>query len=340
MLLPSLHVAGFRFRIAVAIWTPAVRRMLALTGPVAIGAGVLQIGVLMDKGIGLALAEAPGQTHVHPLGYAVRLPMVEGAAARLDLAQFMYQFPLGVFAIALATAIFPKLSAEATSRTGQSKTAVEPTEEFRSVLRRGIEASMFIGLPASAGMALVAWPAARLLFQHGKFTAADANWVALSTAIYSSAIWAFSLLQIVNRAYYALHDAVTPLRWVIINLLINLIVELPLLWTPLRESAMAVGTLVSFAIQSIAMLWLLNRRTGTIRLREIAPNIAKMLAATAAMSIACLVVIYSPLYPSGSGKLIWAAQLGIIMIAGAAIYFVACWLMGLDGVKQLRKSRQ
>jgi putative peptidoglycan lipid II flippase len=357
MLLPSLHAAGFRFRIAVSVWTPAVKRMLRLTGPVAFGASVLQLGVLIDKGVALALAEAPGQAHSRLLG-GIRLPMAEGAAARLDLAQYMYQFPLGVFAIALATAIFPKLSQSAVARDGallvpDSPTEPVPpgpvprqdephrrpasgahrvaaTEEFKSVLRRGVEASLFIGLPASAGMALVAWPAARLLFQQGKFTAEDAHWVALSTAIYSCAIWAFSLLQIVNRAFYALHDATTPLKWVAINLAINFVVELPLIWTPLRESGMAVGTLVSFTVQAFFMLWTLSRRSGGLGLRQITPAVGKMLLATLVMTGACLAVMYSPVYPAAGGKPAWAMQLGIIMSTGGLTYFLSCLLLGLD----------
>lgn len=342
MLLPSLRAAGFRFRLTARLWTPAVKRMLRLTGPVALGASVLQLGVLLDKGIALALAEGPsGQTHVHPFGHALRLPMQEGAAARLDLAQFMYQFPLGVFAIALATAIFPKLSTEASGGASPSapvgRDRPRATDEFRAVLRRGVQASLFVGLPASAGMMLVALPASRLLFEHGQFTAHDARWVALSTAIYSSAVWAFSLLQIVNRAYYALHDAVTPLVWVAINLLINLVVELPLIWTPLGESGMAVGTLVSFSIQSLAMLWLLSRRAGGLGLRRVAAPVGKMLLATLAMTAACLLLIYSPLYPAGDGKLAWAAQLGLIIATGAVTYFLACAALGLDVSVALRR---
>lgn len=330
MLLPSLRASGFRFAVNPHMFTPAVRRMLRLTGPVAVGAGVLQLGVLLDKGIAIALAEGPGQAYVHPLGHAVRLPMAEGAAARLDLAQFMYQFPLGVFAIALATAIFPKLSEEAAERAGDGATrGVVATDEFRAVMRRGVEASLFIGLPASAGMVLVAAPSARLLFQHGRFTAEDAAWVALSTALYSSAVWAFSLLQIVNRAYYALHDAVTPLKWVAVNLLLNLVVEIPLLWTPLRESAMAVGTLVSFSVQAGAMLWAIDRRAGGIGLRRVAPNVLKMLLATGVMTAACLAVMWSPAYPLGEGKRVWGVQVLLVMVVGAASYFGACWAMGL-----------
>ena len=257
MLLPSLRAVGFRFHPSFHFWTPAVRRMVKMTIPVAISAAVLQISVLMDKGIAFALSQGPGRSIFHLFGHAFVYPMAQGATQRLNWAQYMYQFPLGVFAIALATAIFPKLSADA--HHGGSGERSHVPDEFKSVLRRGVEASLFIGLPASVGMIVVRHPAVAFFFQHGKFTAEDTRLVALSTAIYSAAIWAFSLQQILNRAYYALHDTTTPLIWGVVNLTINTLVEIPLLWTGLHECGMAVGTLVSFAIQAVVMLWMLDR---------------------------------------------------------------------------------
>jgi putative peptidoglycan lipid II flippase len=327
MLFPSLAAAGFRFRIMMRCWTPAVRQLLLLTLPLAGGAGVLQIGVMLDKGIGQFFASQPGYETFSLFGNVFRLPLVEGAAARLDLAQFMYQFPLGVFAIALATAIFPTLGREAVNPSGDG---------FKRALRQGIEGSLFIGLPASIGMILVATPAVRLLFQGGRFSASSADWVAQSTAIYSGAIWAFGLLHIINRGFYSIQDARTPLRWTGYNLLLNLVIELPLLWTGLGESGMAVGTLVSFSIQSIAMLWLLDRRLGGLGLSHSAKPIAKMLVASGLMWIVCFAMQRLPLWPHGDGRLGWAYQLALLMFVGAAVYFGACMMLGMDVMKHIR----
>ena len=111
------------------------------------------------------------------------------------------------------------------------------------------------------------------------------------------------LQQILNRAYYALHDMLTPLIWAIINLALNVIVEIPLLWTDLHESAMAVGTLVSFVVQTIAMLYLLDRRVGGLELRRSARAIFIMIIATSVMGIACLITERVPGFPHGTGKI-------------------------------------
>lgn len=332
MLLPSLRRVGFRLDFRTPLRTPLLARLVRMTIPVAIGAGVLQLGVLLDKGIATFLA-APDNTTTHLERFGMRLPypMHEGAVVRLGNAQLMYQFPLGVFAIALATAIFPRLSHDAVdeSRLSRGDDRAAASDSFRAVLRQGVEASLFIGLPASAGMVLVSEPAIRACFESGKFTAQDTLWTARSTAIYSAAIWAFSLQQIVGRAYYALHDTLTPLYWTVINLLINLVVELPLLWTPLRESALPVGTLASFTVQALAMLWMLDRRAGGIGLRQSARAAGKMVLATAVMSGACVGVMHLPIYPTGSGRLTAALQVLVLASVGGAVYLATVWLLGL-----------
>lgn len=343
ILLPALRSIGFRLRPQPSpgfsprrvFWTPTVRKMLILSIPVAIGAGVLQLSVLLDKGISYALmqgVDAAGNlvTHFDFFGSTVRLPMELGATRRLDLAQLLYQFPLGVFAIALATAIFPSLSADALDHD---------REGFKRILRQGVEATLWEGLPASVGLILVAEPTARLLFQHGQITAHDTALIARSTMVYAGAIWAFSLLQIVNRAYYALHDTRTPLVMSVVNIIANLVIEIPLLWW-LGEAAMAVGTLVSFSIQAVIMLWMLDRRVGGLGLRALAQPAVKMLAATLVMAGVILAIKFSPLYPRGDTRTIWMAQLTLLLTAGAGVYLALSHLLGLETMRQLLPRRR
>ncbi len=195
------------------------------------------------------------------LGHVVRYPMENGAPRRLDLAQSLYQFPLGVFAIALATAIFPGLSADALDND---------RDRFRAVLRQGIRASLWEGLPASLGLILVATPAARLMFQHGQVSGHDAGLIARSAVVYAGAIWAFSCCRSSTGPTTPLHDMTTPLVMSGVNIAINLAVEIPLLWW-LGEAGMAVGTLVSFAVQAVVMLWMLDRKVGGLDLRHTLP---------------------------------------------------------------------
>jgi putative peptidoglycan lipid II flippase len=335
ILWPALRQSGFRFRPKAAFWTPATKKMLLLSVPVALGAGVLQVSVLLDKLISYTLMQgedlATGQiiTHFTLFGREIAYPMLAGATRRLDFAQLLYQFPLGVFAIALATAIFPHLSADA-MEAGR--------EKFKSVLHQGIEATLWEGLPASVGLILIAEPLTRLLFQHGQTTAADATLIARSLCYYASAIWAFSMLQVITRAYYAIHDTTTPLYASIINIVLNLAVEIPLLWW-MGEAGMAVGTAVSFSVQAVVMLWMLDRRVGGIGLGGLGRSTAKMLIATGAMALACWAVTRSPVYPTHSGRWAWTLQILQQVTIGAAVYFGACLLLKVNLMSHLRRKR-
>jgi len=335
VLLPALRQVGFTFKFALGVWTPAIRRMLLLSLPVAMGAGVLQLSVFLDKAISYALM-VHMDVHQQPIAslkffaHMVRLPMELGALRRLDVAQLMYQFPLGIFAIALATAIFPSLSADALEKD---------RNRFCGILRHGIEASLWEGLPASVGLIMVAEPAVRLLFQHGQITEHDASLIAKSTMVYAAAIWAFSLLQIINRAYYALHDMRTPLVMSVVNIIINLVVEIPLLWN-MGESGMAVGTLVSFAVQAIVMLWMLDHRIGGLELRRSFSPVVKMVIATLTMGLVCHGLKLSPLYPRGIGREGWAIQLFLLLGIGGSVYLFTCRLLGVTMLEELFPLRR
>jgi putative peptidoglycan lipid II flippase len=321
MLLPALRAVGFRLQWVGHFWTPQVRRMLKLSVPVALSAGVLQLSVVIDTLISICLTRGPNPAErMHILGKVITYPMAPGAVARLNWAQLLYQFPLGVFAIALATAIFPTLSTDAMDA---DKT------RFKAALRQGIVVTLLEGLAASLGLVLVRYPAIRLLYQHGEFKAADTAWVALSTCFFASAIWAFSIQQILNRAYYALHDTVTPLILSIVTIAVNTVVEVPLVFTRLGEAGMAAGTLASFAIQAVVMLWMLDRRVGGLGLGYIGKAVAKMLAGCLAMLIACKAVEHIPGYPRGGGQVAAMMQLALLMIAGGGAYLGTCWGLGL-----------
>ena len=217
----------------------------------------------------------------------------------------------------MATAIFPTLSAD----------AIENKDKFAAGLRRGIRVTLWEGLPASLGLLLVARPAVQLLFERGNFTPADTLWVTRSVQMYALGIWAFSLNQILSRAFYAMHDTKTPLLMAVLTLLINLIVELPLLWTGLGESAMAVGTTISFIVQVLLMMWLLNRRLGGLGLQSIADYVWRVFAATGVMVGACSLIRKAPFFPTNMGKETALIRLSILVACGAAVYLGICWVM-------------
>ena len=336
MLVPALRAVGFKFDPLSPVRTPRVRQMLRLSVPVALGAGVLQLSVVIDKGVAYFLSQRLDEahnvvTHFSFLGHAVRYPMELGAVARLGWAQFLYQFPLGVFAIALATAIFPVLSADALEND---------KGKFLAGLRQGLRVTLWEGLPASLGLVIVARPAVQVLYEGGRFTPHDTELVAASVQLYAVAIWAFSVQQILGKAYYALHDTRTPLLLTVLTLIVNLAVQQALLWSGMGEAAMAVGTAVSFIVQAGVALTLLRRKLGGLELGEVRGFAIRAVVATAVMGLACWGVQKVPGFPKDLSKGTALVRLIILTGTGAVVYFAACAAMGIGGVLRPAAARR
>lgn len=224
----------------------AVRDVIVMMGPMTIGLAVFQINALMDSLIAYVLSDRAASQPLVMLNLTIPQPLEPGAVAALQWAQRLYQFPLGVFGIAIATAIFPALARSA-SRLESGDTT------FRNTLQQGLRLAFYIGLPATVGLMLVREPAVRLLFERGKFETGDSVRVAGILLGYASAIWAYTMMHVLTRAHYAVKDAATPWRLSLAAVGINLILNLTLIW-PLGAAGLAWSTAATAALQ-VALLW-------------------------------------------------------------------------------------
>jgi len=139
--LPSLHRAGFRLRPRFRFKDDSIRKVALLMAPMIVGLAAVQINTLIDDLIALLLSSTLERGDAFTLlGYTITYPVREGSAAHLYYAQRLYQFPLGVFGIALASAAFPFLSTAAVRKD---------LKEFSQLLNQGIRLILFIALPVT-----------------------------------------------------------------------------------------------------------------------------------------------------------------------------------------------
>ena len=260
-------------REGVALRDPATsaptRAMLRTMVPMVIGLGVFQINTLFDQLIAYVLAapaDAGPDTLLHfpawtgwaPAAY----PIQTASVIPLNFAQRLYQFPLGVFGIALATAIFPALARAAAAFP--AKTTAPRDSDFADTLRRGLRLSLLIGLPSAAGLMVLATPVCRVVFEAGRFTTDDAARTAAVLTGYAAGLWAYTLTHVLTRAFYALDDAKTPLRVSLGLVGFNLTLNLTLVW-PLGVAGLAWSTAISASLQVALLLVLLRRRVSPPR---------------------------------------------------------------------------
>lgn len=220
-------------------FTSMTRRMI----PMIIGLGTLQINTLID-GLIASWPTLFGDSFFFGLQY----PLSEGAMGSLTWAQRLYQFPLGVFGIAVATAIYPLL-------TKQS----QDDDSFAATMRRGLRLVVFVGLPASAGLLLVRNPLAATVFQGWNFTSQDAILVGTILLGYAPAVWAYSMTQVLTKGFYAKDDAMTPVKVAMFCVALNFLLNISLIWTPLETSGLAWSTAICAVIQ-VCMLMVCIRK--------------------------------------------------------------------------------
>ncbi|MBX2852878.1 MAG: murein biosynthesis integral membrane protein MurJ [Phycisphaeraceae bacterium] len=322
---------------------PAMRAMLIMMGPMVLGLAVFQINALLDALIAFFFAPGTGADageQLSMLGQTFDAPLRNGDVAALSWSQRLYQFPLGVFGIAIATAIFPALSAAASRFVGNNiSTALgKPqavSDEFAAIVRQGLRLTAFIAVPASAGLILVRVPLARTVFEHGSFTNDDALRVSVILAGYAASVWAYSMTHTLTRAFYALKDAKTPLKVSAAMVLLNLTLNLSLIWS-LGAAGLAWSTAISAAGQVVLLILLLRKRVTKPIDESVIASWTRTVIATTVMA-GLLFAVSQTVDP---GVLTWAESAGMLLgmvLLGIAVFLLIARLTKAEELGWLRK---
>jgi putative peptidoglycan lipid II flippase len=297
---------------------PRLKIMLKRMVPVLIGLGTVQIGVLIDAliaGLPVIMGTPEGQRLILGGADGVVYPLDTASAAVLYFGQRLYQLPLGVFAVAIATAVFPALAR-----------ASDDSERFAQTLRLGLRTSLFIAVPASVGLAIVAEPLVGAVYGatgEGGLEAANADRVRWILLAYTPAIIAASISQVLTRAYYACDDMRTPMRIGIVIVLCNIALNIALIW-PFAEAGLAIATSITAWAQVIALAVLSRRRIRMLSeaplvTRETLVSVSLTLATAIAMAVCVLGV--GLLWPFGTTGRLEATSLVLSQTAvGATVY--------------------
>ena len=256
MQLPGLRSRGMLFGVRADPGHPGVCRIGRLMLPSLLGLSVTQVNITVSTI--LASFFAGGPTY---LFYGMRL----------------IQFPLGIFGVALATAILPTLAAQA------SRGALD---ELRGTLGFGLRMIFFIILPAMLGLILLRQPIVHLFFEHGSFTAADTMATASAVLYYAVGLWAFAGVRIVVSAFYSLQDTTTPAITAAVAVAANVLFSLVLM-EPLGPGGLALATALAAMLNGAILVTVLNRRLGGIDWAAVGRSSLRVLLACVPLLIAC-----------------------------------------------------
>lgn len=305
-LIEACRRAGVVFRLPRPRLTPAVKRLMAKILPGAIGAGVVQINLV----IGVILASL--------------LPT--GAVSYLYYADRVYQLPLGVIGIAVGTALLPLLSRQL--REGDEAGG-------QASFNRALEFALLLTLPAAAALLVMPGPIVAVLFERGAFDAGATAATASALAAFALGLPAFVLVKVLAPGFFAREDVVAPVKIAGIAVAANIALSAALL-VPLQHVGLALATSAASWLNAVLLALVLRRRgqfgiDGRLRRR-----LVRIALATAVMTAALLAGI-AALEPTLGGTVTERAlALALLVVAGMLTYAVAALALGAVQIAEIR----
>ena len=297
--LPGLLRLGGRYLPSLGRGNPAVAEVGRLMLPRLLGVAVVQLNFVVNT----ILASG----------------MPEGSLAALTFAFTLMIMPQAVIGQASAIAALPTFSAQY---------ARGELDSLRGSLGNTLRAVFFLALPASIGLAMLSTPIVAALFERGAFTAHSTEMVAWALIWFALGLVGHSLLEVVSRAFYALHDTRTPVLVGVVAMTLNLVLSLVLWrafaaagWMP--HGALALANSLATGVECVVLLGLIRRRLGGLQGRRLRPGLMASTASAAVLSLALagwllLTQGWLPVAVAAGGVIVgMGVYLGVAVVLGA-----------------------
>lgn len=266
--------------------TAPVKRLLKLAAPVAFGAGVAQVNLLVD----VILASS-----------------FPGAVSWLYYADRLNELPIGVIGVAVGTAILPMLSR--TIRAGH-------TDESLGIMNRALVLALTFAIPAAIALSVLAEVLVICMFQHGAFDARDTAAVVPPIIAFAFGLPAFIMVKVFAPGFYARHDTKTPVKIALLCVIVNIAASL-ILMQYIQHTGLALATAISGWVNALFMGTILYRRKHFVPDASLITALLKVTLAAIVMGAALYVLL-----PYADVTTLWAkiVTLVALVVAGLLVY--------------------
>lgn len=306
--IPFLIRQHSRYYPTLGLNQPAVREVGRLMLPRLLGVAVVQLNFWVNIWI------------------ASHLP--EGSVTGVVVAFTLMLMPQALIAQSIAIAALPTLSLQ--FARGQM-------EEMRASLSASLRGVLLLSLPATLGLILLRKPLITLLYQRGEFTSRSTELVAWALAWYAVGLVAHSVVEVLVRAFYAMHDTKTPVLIGTGAMALNVVFSISfsslfgrLGWMP--HGGLALANTLATALEMLALIFVMHRRLNGIEVKRILTGAGQALLATTAMSLA----LWGWLTYAGNEPA-WLIMAGGLSL-GLGVYAAVIWGLGVGEARQLSSA--
>jgi len=258
--IPAIYRSGMHWTASINIKSENVLEVLKLMGPRVIGLGASQINLFALVFFSSMISD----TSISVITYAYLMMML----------------PIGLTGMSISTAVFPTLAKQA---------AAKQFIQFQETIWESLRAILFIAIPSSVALAILAKPIIKLLFEHGAFNAQSTDLVLQPLIFLCIGIFAHAGIEVLSRGFYAMENTRTPVVIALIAMTMNIILCSTLI-NSLELIGIASAVTVSVIFEFIILLWLLNRKIGGLFKKNFVKFMSKLLSSTLLAALAMVLV--------------------------------------------------
>lgn len=298
-LLWAVKRAGINLKLPRPKLTPSVKQLLRVAAPAAVGAGIMQINLLID------------------LLIAARL-LPEGSISYLFYADRLNQLPIGVIGVAVGTVLLPSISKAL--GTGDHKSAQQQQN-------RAMEFALFLTLPAAVALMIIPHELISTLFERGAFSSTDTTAAAMALMAYASGLPAYVIIKVLTPAFFARQNTKTPVKIAAFSLVLNTTLNLILI-IPLAHVGLALATSIAAWANAALLYYFLRRQDHFIIDERLKARLWRITASALFMGMVLYITL--PYLEQGisTGGLGRILNLIILISMGIASYFAATLTLG------------
>lgn len=303
-LLPLLKRGPF-FNVRAGFFHKGAGGVGRLLLPRIVGAGIYEINIIVDRMLA-----------------SLQLIVGRGAVAALYYGNRLFQLPLALFGIAIATAALPMMSLLAVEKN---------VGRFKQALSISIRNMIFLSLPASVGLMVMAKPIIKVIFERGEFTSYATDITSSVLFFYAMGIAAYGGVRILVSAFHAMQDTLTPVKIACVALLLNIVLNV-ILMVPLKAGGLALATSIAGFVNFAFLFVILKNRIGLFEGKDIALFLLKVSAASIFMGLIAYMIRRNVGWDGGIKD---ALNLVLIILTSIAAYLGASSLLRIKEARIL-----
>ncbi len=305
--IPVLRKMGFRYEFTFDFRHPAVKKVAGSIFPIVLGVSVNQIYFAINRIFASGLAE--------------------GSISALNYANKLMQLPVGIFVAAVASAIYPALSAFALK---------EDKKELNFSLQKGIGLVALIAVPAMVGLMILRQPIVSLVYERGAFGAEDTIITAAALLYFCVGLVPYALNMVLTRAFYSIGNTKAPLLFGMFSIVFNVLFSVVLL-KPMGHCGLALANSLAALINTGLLYFYWQKNQKAWDGKPLWKNIAKIAVASIIMAVVVELIKDFGGNTFGTGSMGVLLTSGIGILLGVVVYMLAAFLLKVDYLKQIKE---